>query len=512
MIRTDLIAPIGELLSCQVQRRPGKLAFRDKVRSVTYQALATRTAMIAGYLQQAGVEPGQRVAIHLPNSVDWVEMCVAIVRAGAVAVPISFASTADEIAYRLSDAQCVVVFTYPERVEELHALCTAHAIDPKVIAVQRGEGKPFASSAAMPLPAPRDPVDIAQPAFIVYTSGTTGKAKGVVLTLEGMLWVTAACWVPIAGLSENDYVLDALPLFHSYALNLAVVSIIATGASEYIMEQFSTSEMAKQLRQQPVTVLPGVPTFFHYMLERSREEKRRTLNKLRICLSAGAILPGTLNRDFENWFGIKLLDGYGITETSTMVTLNSPEGSRFMGSCGVPLPGLGVRIVDLEGKDLDPGQDGELIVRGPNVMLGYHGKPDETASALRNGWYHTGDLARRDRFGFITITGRLKEIIIRGGQNISPAEVEETLSLHTSILDCAVVGLPHEFLGEVPVAFIIPRPGRNADTAEILEHCRLHLSDYKVPHAIHVVAEIPRTGSGKVQRFKLKELVQAPRF
>jgi acyl-CoA synthetase (AMP-forming)/AMP-acid ligase II len=324
MMKTDLIAPIGELLGRQASRRPRALAFVDKTRSVTYQLLAARTALIAGYLQQTGVEAGQRVAIFLPNSVDWVEACVGIVRAGAVAVPISFWSTADEIAYRLTDAQCVAVFTYPERADELRALCAAQAIDMKVIAVRKGDGTPFASSAAMPLRAPRDPMDIAQPAFIVYTSGTTGKAKGVVLTLEGMLWVTAACWAPIAGLNENDYVLDALPLFHSYALNLAVVSIIATGASEYIMEQFSTSEMAELLIQEPITVLPGVPTFFHYMLERSKEEKRRTLNKVRVCLSAGAILPGTLNRDFENWFGIKLLDGYGITETSTMVTINSP--------------------------------------------------------------------------------------------------------------------------------------------------------------------------------------------
>jgi long-chain acyl-CoA synthetase len=510
MINTDLIAPIGELLSRQASRRPRAVAFRDKNRSVTYQALAARTALIAGYLQQTGVEPGQRVAIFIPNSVDWVEACVAIVRAGAVAVPISFASTADEIAYRLCDAQCVAVFNYPERDDEVRTLCAAHGVDLKVIPVQRGDGALIASMAAMPLPAPRDPADIAQPAFIVYTSGTTGKAKGVVLTLEGMLWVTAACWAPIAGLNENDYVLNSLPLFHSYALNLAVVSIIATGASEYIMEQFSTSAMAELLIQEPVTVLPGVPTFFHYMLERAKEEKRRTLNKVRICLSAGAILPGMLNKDFENWFGIKLLDGYGITETSTMVTLNSQEGSRYMGSCGLPLPGLSVRIVDFQGKDADPEEDGELIVRGPNVMLGYHGKPDETQRALKNGWYHTGDLARRDRFGFITITGRLKEIIIRGGQNISPAEVEETLILNPSILDCAVVGLPHEFLGEVPVAFIIPRPGRDADTAAILEFCRNHLSSYKVPHTIHIVDEIPRTGSGKVQRFKLKELVTAP--
>jgi rifamycin polyketide synthase module 1/2/3 len=171
----------------------------------------------------------------------------------------------------------------------------------------------------------------------------------------------------------------------------------------------------------------------------------------------------------------------------------------------LPLPGLSVRIVDIQGKDLDAGEEGELIVRGPNVMLGYHDKPEETARVLKNGWYHTGDLARRNQFGFITITGRLKEVIIRGGQNISPAEVEEALRLHSSVLDCAVVGLPHDALGEVPVAFVIGRPGHKVDTVAVIEHCRLRLSSYKVPHAVHIVDEIPRTGSGKVQSFKLKE-------
>ena len=242
MIKTDLIAPIGELLGRQASSRPKAPAFRDKTRAVDYGALAERTAQIACHLEAIGVEPGERVAIHLPNSVDWVEACLAIVRAGAVAVPISFDATPDEIAYRLSDAQCVAAFTHPDREERLQGLApTERAF--RAIAFRDGIGAPFLPAQGGTL-SPRDPTAIEAPAFIVYTSGTTGRAKGVVLSLQGMLWVTASCWAPIAGLNQDDYVLNSLPLYHSYALNLAVVSIVATGASEYLMEQFSASRLA----------------------------------------------------------------------------------------------------------------------------------------------------------------------------------------------------------------------------------------------------------------------------
>jgi long-chain acyl-CoA synthetase len=242
---------------------------------------------------------------------------------------------------------------------------------------------------------------------------------------------------------------------------------------------------------------------FHYLLQAAGG--RETLPNLRLCISAGAIMPATLNQKFEQRFGIPLLDGYGITETSTMVTMNWPTGTRVPGSCGFPVPGLAVRLVDANGRDVDPGQEGELIVRGPNVMPGYHNKPQETANALRDGWYHTGDLAKSDDNGFLTITGRLKELIIRGGQNIAPAEIEEVVNTFAAVLDCAVVGVPHEHLGEVPALFVVPRPGSAVEPEALIAHCRAQLSAYKVPQIVHMIAEIPRTGSGKIIRYKLRE-------
>lgn len=515
MIRTDLIVPVSVLLKRHAAQTPAKLAYKDASTSVNYAELERSTAYLAGHLQDAGIEPGDSVAIFLPNSVPWVESCLAVTRAAAISVPISYDSTVPEIAYRLEDAQCKVIITTDERHPLIQGLLAANPAIKTLILVSRGEaraeGLRFDTLREQPPKSlPRDPASIDETSFIIYTSGTTGRAKGVLLTQRSMLWVVAACWAPVAQLSHQDYVLSPLPLFHSYALNLSVLGILATGASEYILEKFSTSDVMKLLQAEPFTVLPGVPTMFHYLLEAARNEPDCAFPNLRVCLSAGAIMPAPINQEFEQRFGVKLLDGYGITETSTMVTMNWIEGGRSMGSCGLPVPGLSVRLIQPStGLDVETGEEGELIVRGPNVMRGYHNKPQETAQALKNGWYYTGDLAKSDPSGFLTITGRLKELVIRGGQNIAPAEVEEAVCAHETVLDCAVVGAPHAHLGEVPVAFVVARPGMSVVADILIEHCRQRLSAYKVPAAIHLVNEIPRTGSGKIIRFKLKETLKA---
>lgn len=517
MLQTDLIAPIPELLRRQAQARGSKTAFRDVSSAVTYADLENRTANLAAHLADNGVPEGGTVAIFLPNSVAWVESCFAINRAGAIAVPISYDSTESEILYRLQDAGCCAIVTTDERAAIIAALRKDAPQLKTTVLVSRGDKRSDGLryddlTVSKGKSQPRDPSDIMQTAFIVYTSGTTGRAKGVLLTVHGMLWVAAASWSVIAGLSDRDVVLSPLPLFHSYALNLSVLSILATGASEFIMEKYSTGEAVKLLSTGEFTIFPGVPTMFHYFLEATKAEPDLKFPNLRISISAGAIMPATLNREFESRFGVKLLDGYGITETSTMVIMNWPIGERIMGSCGLPLLGLAVRIVvPTTGSDAAVGEEGELIIRGPCVMAKYHNKSDETASALRNGWYHTGDLAKSDANGFITITGRLKELIIRGGQNIAPAEIEEVVNTLEGVVDCAVVGIAHSHLGEVPALFVVPRSGSApVDEEAVLVHCRARLSSYKVPASVHFIGEIPRTGSGKIIRYKLKESLKAP--
>lgn len=507
MIRTDLIAPLATLLPRQAAAFPDKMAFEDRSRAITYAALATQVGALAGQYRALGLGPGGVVGVWLPNSVDWIVAVLAAIRAGGIAVPIAFDAKPEEMAYRVTDAGIAILVTRGEKADAVEALAGDR---PETLILTDLDGtqpdgvSDFAALCAAPVDdLPADDIDATS--MIVYTSGTTGKPKGVKLTTRSMLWVNAACWAPIVNLGPDDRVLSPLPLFHSYALNFSVLSILANGASEYIMEKFSTREAMDLLEQGEFTIMPGVPTMFHYLMLAAAEEGRNPFHSVRRCVSAGAIMPSTLNGAFEERFGIELLDGYGITETSTMVTMNWPGAARMLGSCGLPLPGLAVRLVDAEDHDVPFGAEGELIVRGPNVMQGYHGKPEATEAALKAGWYRTGDLARRDAAGYLTITGRLKELIIRGGQNIAPAEVEETIQTMAGIRDCAVVGVSHETLGEVPVAFVVAE-GDLPTLQSVRDFCARKLSSYKLPHDVVAVAEIPRTGSGKIMRFRLRDV------
>ena len=515
MIHISLIKPIAEHLKEKAKKLGSKTAFVDAQTSVTYEDLEQRTARLATALQEMGIMPGDRVAIHFPSSVPWIEACLAIVRRGAVVVPISYDATDDEALYRLEDSGSRAIISTAARARRLDKLRSqVPSVKTVVLRGLAASGAPsdvrsYESLLAGAVSPDADQgTDLDAPSFILYTSGTTGKPKGALLTQRGMLWVVAACWVPIAGLCSDDYMLTALPLYFSYAVDLPVLGTLVTGATTRVMERFSVTEALELLNSGEFTLFPGVPTMFHYLLLKAGDSPLN-FGKLRLCISAGAIMPATLNVEFERRTGVPLVDGLGSTETSTMITLNWPGRERVMGSCGPPILGQAVRIVDPKTRlDSLPGSEGELIVRGPNVMPGYHNKPAETAKALVAGWYLTGDLAKFDPHGFITITGRLKELIIRGGENIAPAEIEEVALKFPGVADCAVVAGKHQFLGEVPVLFVVSKPGAEVDRAALKAFCGQHLSAHKVPEDIRHLDHIPRTGSGKTLRFELKKLLE----
>ncbi|WP_431947917.1 SDR family NAD(P)-dependent oxidoreductase [Micromonospora marina] len=503
MLRSDLIQPLSDLIEAHAARSGNKVAFRDDRRAVGYADLAARTRRLAGHLAAAGVARGDRVAFCLGNRVETVETWLAVTRAAAVGVPVNPHSTDAELAHLLDDSGAVLVVTDPRHLDQMLRL---RATRPALRIVVTGDNPVPDGVVAWrdlvdtePAAGARDDLGLDEVAWMLYTSGTTGRPKGVLSTQRTCLWSVAACYVPIPGLTAADRVVWPLPLFHSLSHIGCVLSVTAVGATARLIDGFSADDVLRAVDEDEATVLAGVPAMYHHLVTAARETGFRA-PALRVCLVGGAITTGVLRRAFDEVFDAPLLDAYGSTETCGSIAVTRPEQPRVEGSCGRAVPGVEVRLVSPQtGLDVPTGAEGEVWVSGPSVMLGYHGLPEVTAAALRDGWYRTGDLARRDADGNIFVTGRHQELIIRGGEKIHPGEVEEVLRAVPGVADVAVTGRPHEVLGEVPVAFVVPGP-EGFDPRAGYAACRERLSYHKVPEALYEIGQVPRTASGKVTR------------
>ncbi|WP_405095197.1 SDR family NAD(P)-dependent oxidoreductase [Micromonospora sp. NBC_01412] len=503
MLRSDLVQPLPDLLRAHADRFGDKVAFRDDRRAVGYADLEARTRRLAGHLAAAGVGRGERVAFCLGNRVETVETWLAVTRAAAVGVPLNPRSTDAELAHLLDDSGAVLVVVAPENLDQLVRLradrpdlrvwVTGDDPAPDGVAAWRA-----LADAEPPVDA-RDDLGLDEVAWMLYTSGTSGRPKGVLSTQRTCLWSVASCYVPIPGLTPDDRVVWPLPLFHSLSHIGCVLSVTAVGATARLVDGFSADDVLRVVDSDAATVLAGVPAMYHHLVAAARDTGFRA-PALRMCLVGGAITTGALRRAFDEVFDAPLLDAYGSTETCGSIAITRPGSPRVEGSCGRPVPGVEVRLVSPQtGVDVPVEAEGEVWVRGPSVMLGYHGLPDVTAAALRDGWYRTGDLARRDADGNLFVTGRHQELIIRGGEKVHPSEVEEALRSVPGVADVAVTGRPHGVLGEVPVAFVVPGP-EGFDPAAGYAACRERLSYYKVPDELYEIGQVPRTASGKVTR------------
>ncbi|MGI5373366.1 type I polyketide synthase [Streptomyces sp. CA-251387] len=516
MWREELIRPLPELLKEHAELAAQRVAYADSSRSVTYAELERRTRALGAHLTRTGLRRGDRIAICLGNCVEMVESCLAVLRAGMVGVPLNPRSSDAELAHFLQDSGAGFVITDAAHLAQLRRLGQPYE-GLGVLVTGTGTGpipdgaQSFQSAAESDGSAEIDMLGLDDPAWMLYTSGTTHRPKGVLSTQRAALWSVAACYAPIFGLSPDDRLLWPLPLFHSFSHSLAILGVTAVGASARIAgELLPPGGLRQELLTAyegfggPFTMLAGVPATYHRLVDSAGEAPRA----LRMCVVAGAPSGPALHAAVEDTLGAPLLDAYGSTETCGMIAVNRPEGPRVDGSCGPPVPGVDVRVVDPgSGEDVLDGAEGEVWVRGPGLMTGYHEQPEATAAALRDGWYRTGDLGRRVEHGHLRLTGRVSELIIRGGENIHPTEIEQVLSQCPGVSDAVVVGVPHDVLGEVPVGFVVPGPD-GIDARRVLAECRARLADYKVPAEIREIAAVPRTASGKIARHEL--VVPAP--
>uniref|UniRef100_UPI003D74FBC4 AMP-binding protein n=1 Tax=Streptomyces sp. bgisy154 TaxID=3413794 RepID=UPI003D74FBC4 len=510
--RVALVRPVHEILADHARERPDARAFQDGRRAVTYGALERRTRFLAGHLVARGVGRGDRVLLRMGNRVEMVESYLAVARAGAVGVPVDPKSSDAELTHHLTDSGARTVITGVAQLPQVERTSRG-ALDGAPIVVGAAEPVPGADdfeqlAVTPPATDARDDLELDETAWILYTSGTTGRPKGVVSTQRKSLWATAACTATILGLSADDRVVWPMPLHHAASHNIGVLATLAVGASAYILEGSAPDETIETVRSERASFLVNSPSTYRRMVELAREDGME-LPGLRVCMAAGSVCPPELHLDFEAAFGVRLVDSYGSSETGGAITTQAPGGERVPGSCGTPLPGLRLRLTDPRtGEEVAAGEEGEIWVHSPATMVGYHNDPEASRAVLVDGWYRTGDLGRLDAAGRLGITGRTKELIVRGGENIHPAEVERVLAGVPGVAEAAVAGTPHAVLGEVPVAYLVPGPDgpEGIDTGQLLETCRRELSYFKVPDEFRLVDAIPRTSSGKTARRHLAAL------
>ena len=438
---------------------------------MTYAELDDASARLGAALRRRGLAPGEAVGVQLPNVPEFLIAHFGVLRAGLVVVPLNPGLTAREVEHVLSDSGATLLLTLSDVAELLH--------EPAPLEVW-----------------PTEPTDTA---VIVYTSGTTGRPKGAMLT-HFQLLMNAQVSGELFAVGPGDVSLAVVPLFHVYGLSVTHV-VVRHGAAMRLLARFDAGRVVDVIEQDRVTLLNAVPTMLHGLLE--QDVSRRDLSSLRLGCSGGASLSGAVMTAFEEAFGLVVLEGYGLTETASTCTFNRRDDRRLM-SIGKPVWGVEVRVVDGEGRSLPPGRDhiGELVVRGHNVMKGYLNRPDATAEALRDGWFHTGDLAYSDEDGFLFVVDRIKDLVIRGGYNVYPREVEEVLHEHPLVSAAAVVGRPDERLGEEVVAFLVPRGEVGA--GDVLAWCRERLASYKCPREVHILSELPLGATGKVDKVALR--------
>jgi long-chain acyl-CoA synthetase len=486
-------ANLAKILIATARRRAAMPALKQDDVVLTYGGLDDLTSRVAGFLRARGVEPGDRVALMLPNVLHFPVAYYGVLRAGGVVVPMNVLLKRREVAYHLGDSGAKLVFAWHEFAEETEA--GAADAGAECVVIRPGEfGRTVA--AAAPLTQLRVRVG-SDTAVILYTSGTTGKPKGAELTHANLVR-NADVARRLFRIEEDSVTLGVLPLFHSFGQTCGLNATIASGGQLTLLPRFDAGKALEILQRDRVTVFEGVPTMYSALLCHPERESF-DVSSLRICASGGAAMPVEILREFERVFGCTILEGYGLSETSPVASFNHPDRARKPGSIGTPIEGVEMRVVNGSGKPLAAGEVGEIAIRGHNVMKGYWQKPEATAEVLSaDGWFRTGDLARVDEDGYFFIVDRKKDLIIRGGFNVYPRELEELLYEHPAVREAAVIGIPHPHLGEEVAAVVSLMPEAEATEDELRDFVKSQIAAYKYPRLVWIVDELPKTATGKI--------------
>jgi long-chain acyl-CoA synthetase len=478
---------------------PDHAAIKQDDLTLTYAGLAGAAGQIVTLLRDEGVAPGDRVAVMLPNVAAFPVIAYGVFAAGAVLVPMNPLLKAREVEHYLADSGAGLIFAWePAAGEAAKGAATTGA---RVITVADSSGSALREGVE-PAPDWADRADD-DDAVILFTSGTTGTPKGAQLTHGGLRVNAEITARALIRTGPDDVIMGCLPLFHVFGLTCGLNAGLGSGACLTLLPRFDAGTALQMISRDRVTVFEGVPTMYSAMLHHPARADA-DMSSLRVCVSGGAAMPVEVLRGFEAAFGAMILEGYGLSETSPVASFNHPDRERKPGSIGTPVEGVEMRVVDASGNDVPSGEVGEIAIRGHNVMKGYWGRAEATAEAIPDGWFRTGDLARTDSDGYFFIVDRKKEMIIRGGYNVYPREIEEALYEHPAVAEAAVIGIPHDSLGEEVGAAVALKPGTTATPEELRAFAKERVAAYKYPRVVWLVDELPKGPTGKILRRSVK--------
>lgn len=471
---------------------PDRAALRLGDTVVSYRMLDQGSARMAGLLHDRGVKPGDRVAIMLPNVPEFALAYFGVLRAGGIVVPMNPLLKSREVVYYLGNSGARLLFAWHGIADE--AQSGAQQAEAEAVIVGPGSFTGLTGS-AHPL---EDLTDRHEDdtAVILYTSGTTGQPKGAELTHGNLIRNCRSVATDLFQLAAADVIFGGLPLFHAFGQTCTLNAAMASGACLTLLPRFDAEKALGILAEHGVTVFAGVPTVYSRLLRQPGRDAY-DLSRMSVALCGGAAMPVQVLHDFQAAFDCVVLEGYGLSETSPVCSFNTLQAGPKPGSVGTPIPGVEMRVVD-NGREVPAGETGEIAIRGHNVMKRYWRRPEETAAAIRDGWFYTGDLGRVDQDGYFWLVGRTKDVIIRGGYNVYPREVEDVLYEHPAVADAAVIGLPNPDLGEEVGAAVVLKPGARATAEELREYVKGQVAAYKYPRKVWIADALPKGPTGKI--------------